>query len=41
VIYGYGFAHGGAEPSIFFGAAVVLSVGLICARLLRHPATPL
>ncbi len=37
VIYGYGFAHGGAEPSIFVGAAVVLTVGLICSRLLRHP----
>jgi predicted MFS family arabinose efflux permease len=40
VIYGYGFAHGGPEPSIFVGAAVVLAVGLICSRLLRHP-TPL
>jgi predicted MFS family arabinose efflux permease len=37
VIYGYGFAHGGAEPSIFVGAAVVMAVGLICSRLLRHP----
>jgi predicted MFS family arabinose efflux permease len=36
VIYGYGFAHGGAEPSIFVGAAVVMAVGLICSRLLRH-----
>ena len=40
VIYGYGFAHGGPEPSIFVGAAVVMAVGLICSRLLRHP-TPL
>ena len=38
VIYGYGFAHGGPEPSIFFGAAVVMAVGLACSRLLRHPA---
>jgi predicted MFS family arabinose efflux permease len=37
VIYGYGFAHGGAEPSIFVGAAVVLSLGVVCSRLLRHP----
>jgi MFS transporter, DHA1 family, inner membrane transport protein len=36
VIYGYGFAHGGAEPSIFVGAAVVMAVGLICSLLLRH-----
>jgi predicted MFS family arabinose efflux permease len=37
VIYGFGFAHGGAEPSIFVGAAVVMAVGLTCSRLLRHP----
>ena len=36
VIYGFGFAHGGPEPSIFVGAAVVMGVGLVCARLLRH-----
>jgi len=36
VIYGYGFAHGAAEPSIFVGAAVVMGVGLVCSRLLRH-----
>jgi predicted MFS family arabinose efflux permease len=37
VVYGYGFAHGGAEPSILVGAAVVMAVGLACSRLLRHP----
>ena len=37
VVYGYGFAHGGAEPSILVGAAVVMAVGLTCSRLLRHP----
>jgi predicted MFS family arabinose efflux permease len=36
VIYGYGFAHGGPEPSMLVGAAVVMTVGLVCARLLRH-----
>ncbi len=36
VVYGFGFAHGGPEPSMFVGAAVVMAVGLICARLLRH-----
>jgi predicted MFS family arabinose efflux permease len=36
VVYGYGFAHGEAEPTIFIGAAVVMTVGLICSRLLRH-----
>jgi MFS transporter, DHA1 family, inner membrane transport protein len=38
VIYGYGFAHGGPEPSIFVGAAVVMAVGIACSRLLRHRA---
>jgi predicted MFS family arabinose efflux permease len=37
VVYGYGFAHGGPEPTILVGAAVVLTVGLVCSRLLRHP----
>ena len=38
VIYGVGFAHGGAEPTILAGALVVLGVGIVCARLLRRPA---
>jgi len=36
VVYGYGFARGEAEPTIFIGAAVVMTVGLTCSRLLRH-----
>jgi predicted MFS family arabinose efflux permease len=36
VVYGYGFAHGGMEATLFVGAAVVLTVGLVCSRLLRH-----
>jgi predicted MFS family arabinose efflux permease len=39
VIYGFGFAHGGPEPSLFIGAAVVMGVGLVCAKLLRHKVT--
>jgi MFS transporter, DHA1 family, inner membrane transport protein len=39
VVYGYGFAHGGPEPSIFVGAAVVFTIGLVCSRLLRHRST--
>ena len=38
VIYGFGFAHGGAEPTIVFGALVVLGVGFMCSRLLRRRA---
>jgi predicted MFS family arabinose efflux permease len=38
VVYGYGFAHVGEGPSLFTGAVMVLLVGLICARLLRHRA---
>jgi predicted MFS family arabinose efflux permease len=36
IVYGFGFAHGGPEPILLVGAAVVLAVGLVCARLLRH-----
>src|SRR5262249_47076245 len=36
VVYGHGFAHGGPEPSILVGAAVVMTVGVACSRLLRH-----
>jgi DHA1 family inner membrane transport protein len=38
VIYGIGFAHGGPEPTLIAGAAVVMGVGLVCAKLLRHPS---
>jgi predicted MFS family arabinose efflux permease len=38
VIYGYGFAHAGAQASLFMGAGVVMVVGLVCSRLLRHPS---
>ena len=36
VVYGFGFAHGGAEPTILLGAVVVLGVGIACAQLLRR-----
>jgi predicted MFS family arabinose efflux permease len=36
VVYGFTFVAIGPQPSILIGAAVVLAVGLICARLLRH-----
>jgi len=40
VIYGIGFAHGGPEPTLLAGAAVVMGVGLVCARVLRHRTGP-
>jgi predicted MFS family arabinose efflux permease len=36
VVYGFGFAHGGPEPTIFFGALVLFGVGFMCSRLLRR-----
>ena len=36
IVYGFGFAHGGPEPTIFFGAVVVLAVGIVCSRMLRR-----
>ena len=38
IIYGFGFAHGGAEPTIWAGAVVILGVGIVCAKLLRRRA---
>ncbi len=40
VVYGFGFAHGGPELTMWAGAAVLLGVGLMCAQLLRHPTRP-
>jgi DHA1 family inner membrane transport protein len=37
VVYGFGLAHGGTEPTLLVGAAVLLGVGILCARLLRRP----
>jgi predicted MFS family arabinose efflux permease len=36
IVYGIGFAHGGPEPTVVFGSLVLLGVGLMCSRLLRH-----
>jgi predicted MFS family arabinose efflux permease len=36
VVYGYGFAHGGMEATMFVGSAVLLTIGIVCSRLLRH-----
>jgi DHA1 family inner membrane transport protein len=37
IVYGYGFAHGGMEATLLVGAVVVMTVGLVCSRLLRRP----
>jgi predicted MFS family arabinose efflux permease len=36
IVYGFGLAHGGAEPTIWLGALVILAVGIVCARRLRR-----
>jgi predicted MFS family arabinose efflux permease len=40
LIYGFGFTHGGPEPTLFVGALVLLGVGLACARLLPAGRRP-
>jgi predicted MFS family arabinose efflux permease len=37
IVYGFGFAHGGSEPAIVVGGVVLICVGFVCSRLLRHP----
>jgi predicted MFS family arabinose efflux permease len=41
VVYGFGFSHAGVSPSLLLGAAVVMTVGIVCSRLLRHRPPPL
>ena len=36
VYYGYAFGHFGIGVPPLIGAAVILAIGLVCARLLRH-----
>ncbi len=37
IYYGFTFSHGEVGPSLVAGAVVIVGVGLVCARLLRHP----
>ncbi|HEV3373313.1 MAG TPA: MFS transporter, partial [Xanthobacteraceae bacterium] len=37
IYYGFTFSHGEVGLSLVAGALVVVAVGLVCARLLRHP----
>jgi len=36
IYYGYAFGHFGVSVPPLIGAAVIIAIGLICARLLRH-----
>jgi predicted MFS family arabinose efflux permease len=36
IYYGYGFEHFGTSPPLYLGAGIILMIGLVCARLLRH-----
>ena len=36
IYYGYSFAHFGTAKPPLVGAAVILVIGLVCARFLRH-----
>jgi predicted MFS family arabinose efflux permease len=36
IYYGYAFQHFGDRAPLFLGAAVIIAVGLVCARFLRH-----
>ena len=37
VYYGFAFSHAGTSAPPLLGAAVILVIGLVCARFLRHP----
>ncbi len=39
IVYGYGFSHGQMGLTMFIGATVLLAVGIVCSRLLRHRGT--
>jgi len=41
VVYGFGFSHAGVAPSLLLGAAVLMTVGVVCSRLLRHRSAPI
>ena len=40
VLYGLGFGTIGALPALMIAAAVVMTVGLVCSRLLRERTAP-
>jgi predicted MFS family arabinose efflux permease len=36
IYYGFTFSHGKATPSLLAGSVAMVTIGLVCARLLRH-----
>lgn len=40
IYYGFAFGHFGTTIPPLFGAGVIVVIGLICARFLRHPGRP-
>ena len=36
IAYGYGLAHAGKVPTLASAAAVIVTLGFVCARLLRQ-----
>jgi hypothetical protein len=40
VLYGFGYAHGSLELLMWLGSAVIIVIAIVCARFLRHRATP-
>ena len=36
IYYGFAFSHVGTREPLLLGAAVILVIGLVCARFLRH-----
>ncbi len=37
MLYGFGYSHGTLELQMFLGSAVIVVIGIVCARYLRHP----
>jgi predicted MFS family arabinose efflux permease len=40
IVYGYGYSHDGLAATMFVGAGVVMIVGSVCSRYLRHRSSP-
>jgi predicted MFS family arabinose efflux permease len=40
IYYGFGYSHAGLSAPTLLGAVVIMVIGLVCARLLRHRHHP-